>query len=67
MIRVNRFVYFVASAEFLSVPTSQLFRQVYQGGGSVSVQGRNVTVVSEAQAGVATRIRENYLVSDNDN
>jgi hypothetical protein len=54
--------------EFLSVvPTSQLFPQVYQGGGSVSVDGRNVTVVSEAPAGVATRIRENYLVSDNDN
>jgi len=54
--------------EFLSiVPTSQLFRQVYQGGGSISVQGRNVIVINAPPAGTARRIRENYLVSDNDN
>jgi len=54
--------------EFLSlVPTSQLFRQVYPGGGSVSVQGRNVILHLERPAGKAALIRENYLVSDNDN
>jgi hypothetical protein len=60
----NRRVWII---EFLYVPTSQLFPQVYQGVGSVSVDGRNVTVVSEPPAGGAVRIRENYLVTDNDN
>jgi hypothetical protein len=50
--------------EFLNVSESFLRRQVRQGAGSVAVQGRNVTVSSEAP-GVA--IREHYLVPDDDN
>ena len=59
---VNRKTWII---EFMAVvPTSPLFRQVHQGGGSAGVNGRNVTVISEPPGGSAVRIREHYLVLD---
>jgi len=49
--------------EFLYMPTFELFRQVHQGSGSVTVSGRNVTVTSDGALG---RVREHYLVPDDD-
>jgi hypothetical protein len=49
--------------ELLGLPDSRFFRQVHQGSGSVTVSGRNVTVISDGASG---RIREHYLVADDD-
>ena len=49
--------------ELLGLPDSRFFRQVHRGTGSVTVSGRNVTVISEGAFG---RIREHYLVADDD-
>jgi hypothetical protein len=50
--------------EFLNVSGSFLRRQVSQGTGSVTVNGRNVTVAS-GSPGIA--VREHYRVADDDN
>ena len=45
---------------FPAEPNSQFFPQVRPGFGSVIVNGRNVTVVSETSSGVARKVREHY-------
>jgi len=50
--------------EYLNVSGSFLRKQVNGGAGSVTVDGRNVTVVSESPG---TAVREHYLVADHDN
>jgi hypothetical protein len=50
--------------EFLNLDASFLRRQVRSGVGAVSVNGKNVTVRSEASG---TAVREHYLVRDRDN
>ena len=50
--------------EYLNVSNSFLRRQVNPGAGSVTVNGRNVTVTSESPG---VRIREHYQVADQDN
>ena len=50
--------------EYLNVSNSFLRKQVNPGAGSVTVNGRNVTVTSESPG---VRIREHYQVADQDN
>jgi Protein of unknown function (DUF1579) len=50
--------------EFLNVSDSFLRKQVNTGSGSVTVNGRNVTVNSESPG---MSVREHYLVADQDN
>jgi hypothetical protein len=50
--------------EFLNVTQSFLRKQVNGGSGSVTVDGRNVTVASQSPE---MSIREHYLVADRDN
>lgn len=52
--------------EFLAEPNSQFFRQVRPGFGSVTVNGRNVTVISEAPSRrEPRRVREHYQPAPN--
>jgi len=51
---------------FPSEPSSQFFRQVRPGFGSVTVNGRNVTVISEPPSrGEPRRVREHYQPAPN--
>jgi hypothetical protein len=51
--------------EFLAEPNSQFFPQVRPGAGSVTVNGRNVMVVSEPPSGSEKRVREHYEPAPN--
>ena len=50
--------------EFLNVTSSFVRKQVNRDAGAVTVNGRNVTIASSSPG---IRIREHYLVPDNDN
>ena len=51
--------------EFLAEPNSQFFPQVRPGVGSVTVNGRNVIVMSGAPSGSEKRVREHYQPAPN--